>query len=354
MFMKCLGGTGLAMMCGDVLGSTLTLGMSDNSKRQDQKLFKEYLKFNTNGKLKIVQFTDVHYRATDEANSQPALDIMNEILDKEHPDLVIYTGDLVFSNGTFEGLDKVLDVVISRNIPFAVAWGNHDDEYDHTRTELYDYVQKKKGAVMPIRVSDVSPDYVIPIKAHNSDKVAAILYCIDSNSYTNIEAIGGYDWIHTEQIAWYCEVNKMFTTMNDGNPLPALAFFHIPIPEFRDALLDDHNRFFGVKAEGIASPKINSGFFSAIRERGDVMGILVGHDHDNDYAVMYKNVMLAYGRYSGGNTVYNDIANGARVIDMYEGERKFDSYIRLANDVIESKLSYPESFVIQSYNKIKK
>lgn len=45
------------------------------------------------------------------------------------------------------------------------------------------------------------------------------------------------------------------------------------------------------------------------------MGMFVGHDHNNDYAVAYKEVLLAYGRYTGGNTVYNDLAsNGARVI----------------------------------------
>ncbi len=61
------------------------------------------------------------------------------------------------------------------------------------------------------------------------------------------------------------------------------------------------------------------------------MGMFVGHDHNNnDYAVAYKEVLLAYGRYTGGNTVYNDLAsNGARVIVLREGERKFDTYIRL-------------------------
>lgn len=48
------------------------------------------------------------------------------------------------------------------------------------------------------------------------------------------------------------------------------------------------------------------------------MGTFVGHDHNNDYAVMYKEVLLAYGRYSGGNTVYNNLANGARVIILQE------------------------------------
>lgn len=47
------------------------------------------LKFGKNGDFKIVQFTDVHYKYDDQANSQIALDRMNEVLDAEHPDCVV-------------------------------------------------------------------------------------------------------------------------------------------------------------------------------------------------------------------------------------------------------------------------
>ena len=32
--------------------------------------------------------------------------------------------------------------------------------------------------------------------------------------------------------------------------------------------------------------------------------MFVGHDHDNDYAVMWKGILLAYGLFTGGNTEY--------------------------------------------------
>ena len=51
------------------------------------------------------------------------------------------------SNESFKGWDIVLDVCIRRNIPYAVVFGNHDDEYDHTRQELYDYISKKKRVI---------------------------------------------------------------------------------------------------------------------------------------------------------------------------------------------------------------
>lgn len=306
---------------------------------------KSVLKFNSNGDFKIVQFTDVHYKVDDQVNSQIALDRMNEVLDAEKPDFVIFTGDVVVSNESFKGLDTVLDVCIKRNIPFGLVFGNHDDEYDHTRPDLYDYIAKKKGSLMPVRTGNAVPDYVLTVKSSkNKNKDAALLYCIDSHSYTQIKSVPGYDWIKFDQIAWYREQSRNFTKQNDGTPLPALAFFHIAFPEYRDAVMEEKNRIFGVRGEGVACPTANSGFFTSIKECGDIMGTFVGHDHDNDYAVMYKEVLLAYGRYTGGNTVYNDIANGARVIILKEGERKFDSYIRLAGGEIESRISYPNSF----------
>lgn len=162
---------------------------------------KETLKFNQNRTFKIVQFTDVHYKYDDQVNSQVALDRMNEVLDIEKPEFVIFTGDVVVSNESFKGLDIVLDVCIKRNIPFAVVFGNHDDEYDHTRPELYDYIAKKKGSLMPTRISEVVPDYVLTVKSSkDKNKDAALLYCIDSHSYTQIKSVPGYDWIKFNQI----------------------------------------------------------------------------------------------------------------------------------------------------------
>lgn len=305
------------------------------------------LRFNKDGKFKIVQLTDIHYKYDDQANSQVGIDCINKVLDAENPDCVIITGDGVVSNESFKGWDIVLDLCISRNIPYAVVFGNHDDEYDHTRQELYDYIAKKKGSLMPQGlVQPLAADYVLTVKsAKDKNKDAALLYCIDSHSYTQVHSVPGYDWIKFDQIAWYRNQSKAFTEKNGGTPLPALAFFHIATPEFKDALMEDKNRVFGCKGEMVCCPTTNSGFFTSVKECGDVMGIFVGHDHDNDYAVAYKEVLLAYGRYSGGNTVYNDLnPNGARVIILKEGERTIDTYIRLANNEIESAVSFPKSF----------
>jgi len=82
-----------------------------------------------------------------------------------------------------------------------------------------------------------------------------------------------------------------------------------------------------------------------MKEGGDVMGIFVGHDHDNDYSVMWHNILLAYGRFSGGNTEYNHLPNGARIIVLKEGERSFDTYIRLRSGEVVNRSKYPDSYI---------
>lgn len=61
---------------------------------------------------------------------------------------------------------------------------------------------------------------------------------------------------------------------------PALAYFHIPVPEFSNL---SPSEFTGVKQEGISSASINSGFLTTLLEDGDVKAAFVGHDHVNDF-----------------------------------------------------------------------
>ena len=59
---------------------------------------KPVLKFNKDGKFKIVQFTDVHY-IHGNPKSAVSLERINEVLDAEKPDLVLFTGDVIYGRG---------------------------------------------------------------------------------------------------------------------------------------------------------------------------------------------------------------------------------------------------------------
>ena len=96
---------------------------------------KEVLKFNRDGKFKIVQFTDLHVKWQD-PRSDIAFERMNQVLDDEKPDLVIFTGDIIYSKPALENMRNVLKTVSDRKIPFSIVFGNHDNEQGATKEEL--------------------------------------------------------------------------------------------------------------------------------------------------------------------------------------------------------------------------
>ena len=303
------------------------------------------LKFNEDGKFKIVQFTDVHY-IYNNPKSSIAIERINEVLDTEKPDLVVFTGDVIFGKPAEEGFRTILDLPSKRKIPFAVTFGNHDNEQGLSREQLFRIIESVPYN-MTSTVDSLSgvTSFVLPIKSSDNKKDTAVLYGFDSHSNSQLKGIGGYDYIKFDQIQWYRNNSARYTQQNGGTPLPSLAFFHIPLPEYSQAASDETAILVGTRKEKICAPQLNSGLFASMKEMRDILGVFVGHDHDNDYAVDWKGILLAYGRYTGGNTVYNNLANGARVIELTEGEKGFKTWIRLKNDEIINKISYPADFV---------
>jgi hypothetical protein len=303
------------------------------------------LKFRPDGTFRIVQFTDTHFQVDNPA-SDIAIDRINEVLDAEKPDLVIFTGDMVYNRPAETGMRTLLEPVSRRGIPFVVVFGNHDDEQDLTRAQLYDIARAVPGNLLPERHDSPSPDYVLKISSSDTPThTAALLYCMDSNAYSPIkQQVKGYGWFRFDQVEWYRKQAATFKTEHRGDTLPALAFFHIPLPEFAEAAQSPTAILRGTRMEKVCSPALNSGMFTAMKESGDVMGIFVGHDHDNDYAVLWYDILLAYGRFSGGDTEYNHLHNGARIIELYEGARAFTTWIRQKEGVVLDKYRYPEDF----------
>lgn len=329
---------------------TATVTGATGASYLDSPLYKAHagkLKFRADGTFKIVQFTDIHW-VPGNSDSEEAAERMNEVLDAEKPDFVIYTGDIVFAKPAAEGFRKAFEPVISRNIPFAVTLGNHDDEHDMTRREIYTFINKMPGNLTGTveGITGVT-NFILPVNSSDGSKEAFLLYGFDSLAYSVKEETKGYDWIKPDQIDWYRKNSAALTAKNGGKPLPALAFFHIPVPEYNQAASDENTLLIGVRKEKACAPFVNSGLFTAMLEAGDVMGTFVGHDHVNDYVAQWKGLLLGYGRFTGGKTVYHDVpgGNGARVFELTEGKRSFKSWIRLKDNKVISSIHYPADFV---------
>ena len=303
----------------------------------------DVLKFNNNHKFKIVQFTDIHWKYGNPA-SDKAGERMAEILDAEKPDMVVFTGDLIFAKPAREGLDKALEATIERGIPFAVTWGNHDDEQDLTREQLSAYIaDKPKNLTSTVEGITGQTNYTLTIKSSDGKKDAAALYIFDSNSYSPLKEVKGYGWIKHDQVAWYTDCSRRFTEANGGKPLPALAFFHIPLPEYHEAVKNEGSYMVGTRKESACAPEINTGLAAAMLQAGDVMGVFVGHDHVNDYVVDWRGILFGYGRFTGGDTVYHDIpqGNGARVIELTEDSRTIRTWVCIKGAKVINEVVFP-------------
>lgn len=305
---------------------------------------KPKIRFNNSGELKIVQFTDTHIELKDTENLE-AYTVIENVMKLEKPDLVVLTGDIVTEDDPQQAFKKLAAIFEKYKTPWAMVFGNHDSEHNMPRKELALFLQKFPYCMNNDKAETYGySNFVLPVLAKD-DQPAAQLYFMDSNMYSTLEpTVGGWGWFTHEQVGWYREQSRNLTKSNNGKPFPALAFFHIPLPEYTSAWNNKVIPPIGVKNEDECSPVLNTGMFAAMLESGDVMGTFVGHDHINDYIGIHYGIALAYGRVTKTMGDPEDPKAGGRVIVLKEGNREFDTWIREGNGSKMLECNYPGSF----------
>ena len=203
------------------------------------------LSFNRKGEFKIVQFTDTHF-CLGNPKSDIALERVKEVVKREKPDLVVFTGDVIYSAPAVEGMKTIVSLVSKAKVPFVVCFGNHDKEFDATNEQMYDMLRTLPYNLHPDRKGGPVPDIDLKIKARDG-RTAFVLYCIDSHSYNWTDRY--YEWITEEQIRDYESRSAAYTAANGGKPVPSLAFFHIPLPEYGIATSDQKAPLVGTRRE---------------------------------------------------------------------------------------------------------
>jgi hypothetical protein len=296
------------------------------------------LKYRDDGTFKIVQFTDMHF-VDGSPNSAKTEATIKYVLETEKPDVAILTGDQVIDRPSKNVWPEIARIFEEARMPFAVVFGNHDAE-TITKDSVFDILLRSPyfiGEKGPENIYGVG-NYILEVHSREANKPAALLYCFDSNDYIRNYKLGYYDWIHYDQIAWYRQQSARYTQANNNQPLPALAFFHIPLQEYNS--IAGKERTVGTKGEGVAPGQINPGMFASFVEMQDVKGVFVGHDHDNDYIGITFGIALAFGRVTGADA-YGFLERGARIIELQEDRPgMFTTWIRVPSGV-EHKYYYP-------------
>lgn len=294
------------------------------------------LQFKPDGEFKIVYLTDLHFVSKKPEQAAKTFARMDYIVNAEKPDFIAITGDVLFGRPAGDMLQSILDRLDSYGVPFCIVYGNHDAEQDLSRAEMSSMIVKAKYSLNTLNADGELADIKLPVASSEKGTAAPLdIYMLDSHDYCKQKEIGGYAWFTNDQLQWMraeCDAS----TRRNGAHVPSLSFFHIPFPEFYDAWIlaqeKKHNGVVGLRGEYGGHPRVNSGMFAAMLETGNMMGVFCGHDHDSDYIIPYYGIALAYGRFSGDDTVYNHLAHGTRVItvnekDLKAGHRSFRTWI---------------------------
>lgn len=328
-------------------------------------------------KFKIMQIADIQ---EDMPFNPDTIKLITLAIEKEKPDLVILTGDQIQGYHTCYKKDakrKVEDCIFAftepmerLGIPFAMTFGNHDDDCAVTKDEQLEIYKKRKTFIhtAPRNESD-SATYILRIKSSNGEKDILGVYLIDSNKK---ESDGAYSPVKKEQIEWYKSTRDSIEK-ELGAVLPSIVFQHIPLPEYYDTLercsffkkgrveayRDRKNQFYclpesapkgSFMGESPATPVINNGEFSAFKEKGDVFAVYVGHDHNNSYYLKKDGIDLGYTQGAGFNTYGPGDKRGVRVFVFDESDvRNYETYTVTMGELCSDKPSKPvKEFVLKT------
>uniref|UniRef100_A0ACD5XUF7 Uncharacterized protein n=1 Tax=Avena sativa TaxID=4498 RepID=A0ACD5XUF7_AVESA len=273
------------------------------------------------GTFKVLQVADMHYADGRSTPCQDVLPAQNRgcsdlnttaflyrVFRAENPDLVVFTGDNIYgldSTDAAKSMDAAIAPAIAMKLPWAAGIGNHDQEGTLSREGVMRHLVGMKNTLSRFNPEGVEIDgygnYNLEVGGVEgtplANKSVLNLYFLDSGDYSTVPSIPGYGWIKASQQAWFkqtsasLQLNYTSEQPKQKEPAPALAYFHIPLPEFSSFTASN---FTGVKQEGISSASINSGFFSTMVEAGDVKAAFIGHDHLNDFCGKLTGIQLCY------------------------------------------------------------
>lgn len=309
-----------------VVATAILLGLflPVNGKMNDSEYWSEYDVFDISDitsveagedGFTVLQLTDLHYHLPHMTSQTDG--IVSRLVEESDPDFIVITGDSVYGPTNVMYTKHVAELMDSFKIPWAIVYGNHDDEGKADKYWMGNVYENAEYCVYengPCNIGGTG-NYVVNITKDGQPFYSLIM--MDSNRETQYNGNKEYGSFTPSQVSWYGWVQQ---GLKDSGYDKSMMFFHIPFPEYLDAYEYWEQSGFdseigsGSKNEDVCSATYNPGMFEKILEKGATTHVFVGHDHVNDYSVNYKGVTLSYGVKSSRQFYYSEEQLGGTVI----------------------------------------
>ncbi len=309
------------------------------------------LKFNSDGKFKILLFGDIHEHYDFKTNPRfkDMQKLMNAALDEYNPDLCVLLGDNCNTNMIAENPDAFKEVfeavvkpITSRGIPCAAVLGNHEHDHGHEDevVAIYNSIENVIARNDAPKEITGNANFKEIIYSSDGEKPVFCLWFIDSNNCFEDRSLSHYDYVHPDQIEWFEKECEKLKEMNGGKPMPSFVFQHTPVPEEYELLRKAHfwelpfatrgynskrKTFYvgkkgtkGYVGEGPCSPEVNSGQFASWKKVGGILGAFFGHDHLNDFWGTYDGIFMAQHKTAGFRAYTDGCRSCVRLVTIDE------------------------------------
>lgn len=348
-----------------MLLATFSIGISAKNTRTTK------LQFNDDGKFKILLMTDFQ---DDMILDSVIKDFIRASIEQEQPDLIVLDGDNISGNKfdtgikaldtamVKEGIDQFMSIFEEYGIPVTATFGNHDDDETLVSKDEQFAIYQQYDCFVGY---DADPalygtgNHNLPIySSKNEYKPAYNLYLIDSGAY---HPEGGYDHIRDDQVEWYLNTSKQLQAANDGKLVPSMVFQHIVVRDILETMEEcpagtpnsiqegtypdgspryikfkDENYIRGNVKEGPSPGNRYSSEFTTMVDRGDVVAMFFGHDHNDSYEVNYKGIDLVLTPGFSFQS-YGNEDRGFRVINLDENDTStYESHLIKWQDIYGS------------------
>ena len=315
-----------------LVSSLFAVCLSACSGTKSYKAEDYILQLDYSSNYRILQLTDTHIG--DKDNTKLHYDFMDLTIKDANPDFIVITGDVFTfaSKGTAKDFFSWLD---SYKVPWTITFGNHDEQCWFSIDWLTGYLNSLNDKRLEDGSSycvfkDLQDDNVkgnanFAINLMDGNDPFEQLIVMDSNRY-NYSGYFGYDYFHQDQIDWYSELVNKTKASNGDVTVPSLMFYHIPLPEVRDAwaaaekdksLIINPTGSDGQENETPCNPDYNSHFYDVIKDLGSTHGMYFGHDHINNFIIDYDGIHFGYGIKATDRVYADDSLLGGRVIVIH-------------------------------------